>query len=159
MVARGPGQTVNKSGIFTQGQNLLYSLSRERARRKPIIFVAHSLGGIMVKELISYADPSKEREFLDIVEDVSAVVFLGTPHRGSGVANLGDIARWLVGALGVDTSPAMLDSLGLRNDDLARNQQAFARIWDERRFHVKTFQESEGVIGVNVGRLNDLVGL
>jgi hypothetical protein len=137
MVTRGPREAANKSGIFAQGQNLLYSLSRERTQRKPIIFVAHSLGGILVKEMISYADASKERDFLEIVEDISAVVFLGAPHRGSDAARIGDIARRIASAL--------------------RVQQSFARIWDERRFDVKTFQESKGVIGVKIGMLNELV--
>jgi len=157
MVTRGPAQAANKSGIFTHGQNLLYSLSRERDRRKPIIFVAHSLGGILVKEMISHAEASKEDELLEIVQDISAVIFLGTPHRGSDAARVGDIARRIASALRIDTNPAILDSLGLRNDDLVRSQQSFARIWDERRFVVKTFQESKGVSGVNVGVLNDLV--
>jgi len=157
MVTRGPGQAANKSGMFAHGQNLLYSLNRERTQRKPIIFIAHSLGGILVKEMLSYADASKEREFLEIVEDVSAVVFMGTPHRGSEAARIGDIARQVASALGIDTSPAILNSLGLRNDDLFRNQQAFARIWDERMFEVKTFQESKGISGVNIGMLNELV--
>jgi len=159
MVARGPAQAANKSGIFTHGQNLLYSLDRQREYRRPIIFVAHSLGGILVKEMISYADASKEPEFLEIIQDISAVVFLGTPHRGSDAARIGDIARRVASALRIDTSPAILESLDLRNDDLVRNQQSFARIWDERRFEVKTFQESKGMSGVNVGMLNDLVGV
>jgi hypothetical protein len=108
--------------------------------------------------LLSYADASKEPEFLEIVEDLSAVVFLGTPHRGSGAAQVGDIARKVASALSIDTSPVILDSLGLRNDDLVRNQQPFARIWDERRFEVKTFQENRGISGVKIGILNKLVG-
>jgi pimeloyl-ACP methyl ester carboxylesterase len=158
MVTRGPAQAANKSGIFTHGRDLLFALDRQRDCRRPIIFVAHSLGGILVKELLSYADASKEDGFLNIVQDISAVVFLGTPHRGSDAARVGDIARRVASALRIDTSPALLDSLGLRNDDLDRNQQSFARIWDERRFAVKTFQESKGLTGVNVGMLNDLVG-
>jgi hypothetical protein len=157
MVTRGPGQAANKSSVFAHGQNLLYSLSRERTRRTPTIFIAHSLGGILVKEMLSYADASREVEFLEIVEDLSAVVFLGTPHRGSGAAHMGDIARQVASALRIDTNPAVLDSLGLRNDDLIRSQQSFARIWDERRFEVKTFQESKGISGVNIGILNELV--
>jgi hypothetical protein len=158
MVTRGLTQAANKSGIFTHGQNFLYALNRQREYRRPIIFVAHSLGGILVKEMISYADASKEHEFLDIIQDISAVVFLGTPHRGSDTARIGDVARRVVSALRIDTSPAILDSLGLRNDDLVRSQQSFARIWDECRFEVKTFQESKGISGVRIGMLNDLVG-
>jgi predicted alpha/beta hydrolase family esterase len=158
MVTRGPGQAANKSSVFAHGQNLLFSLNRERPRRTPIIFIAHSLGGVLVKEMLSYAGASKEPQFLEIVEDVSAVVFLGTPHRGSGAAHIGDIARQVLSALRIDTSPGVLDSLGLRNDDLVRSQQSFARIWDERRFEVKTFQESKGMGGIKIGILNKLVG-
>jgi hypothetical protein len=158
MVTRGPTQAANKDGVFSHGQTLLYELDRQRDCRRPIIFVAHSLGGILVKEMISYADASKEADFLDIIRDISAVVFLGTHHRGSDAANLGDLARRIASALRIDTSPAILNSLGLRNDDLARSQLHFARIWDERRFEVKTFQERKGLSGVNVGMLNDLVG-
>jgi hypothetical protein len=154
----GLTQATNKNGIFTHARNLLFALARERKQRKPIIFVAHSLGGILVKEMISHAEALKERRYLEIVEDISAVVFLGTPHRGSGAAPIGDIARRIASALRIDTSPKILDSLGLRNDDLERCQSSFMLIWDQRRFEVKTFQESKGLSGVNVGMLNDLVG-
>jgi len=107
--------------------------------------------------MLSNADASKEQRFLEIVEDTSAIVFLGTPHRCSGATQLGDIARKIVIAVRVDTSSAILDALGLRNDDLARSQLSFARIWEERRFEVKTFQESRALTGVNIGILNELV--
>jgi predicted alpha/beta hydrolase family esterase len=157
MVTRGLGKAADKNGLYAHGQTLLYALSREREERRPIIFVAHSLGGILVKEMLAYADMSKKTEFVDIIMDTSALVFMGTPHRGSDVAQIGDIARRIANVLRLDTSPAMLDSLGLRNDDLVRSQQTFARIWDERRFDVKTFQESKGIGGVNFGFLSEHV--
>lgn len=159
IITRGPGASANKNGIFAHARDLLYSLGREREHRRPIIFVAHSLGGILVKDMLSQADTSREAEYTNIIEDTSAVVFLGTPHRGSGHANMGDIARRIVSALLIDTNPAILDALNLRNDDLERSQQSFARMWGESTFVVKTFQESRGIAGTRVGKLSDKVGI
>ena len=159
---RGLLRATNKTGIFALGQDFLYDLQRERSGgpRKPIIFVAHSLGGVLVKEMLSSAVVESEETpgFSGIVEDTKAILFLGTPHRGSDTADLGTIARRIVSAFGVDTNRKLLDSLGLRNEDLDRNHKSFTNIWDKRRFRVKTFQESRGLTGVNIGPLNKLVG-
>lgn len=44
---------VDKSNIFSHGRDLLYALARERREKPPsgLVFVAHSLGGIIVKEV------------------------------------------------------------------------------------------------------------
>lgn len=42
----------NKSRMLSHGKDLLYALGRDRPRDRPLIFLAHSLGGIVVKEVI-----------------------------------------------------------------------------------------------------------
>lgn len=161
-ITRGLLRATNKTGIFALGQDFLYNLQRERSgkARKPMIFVAHSLGGILVKEMLSSAvvESDQTPSFSDIVEDTKSVIFLGTPHRGSDAADLGTIAREIISAFGVNTNRKLLDSLGLRNEDLDRNHKSFTNIWDKRRFRVKTFQENRGMTGVNIGPLHKLVG-
>jgi hypothetical protein len=53
VVTKGIASPVNKSNIFTHAKDLLYALDRERPQGRPLIFVAHSLGGIVVKEVRS----------------------------------------------------------------------------------------------------------
>ncbi|KAH7312661.1 hypothetical protein B0I35DRAFT_60212 [Stachybotrys elegans] len=51
---------------------------------KPIIFVVHSMGGLLFKEayLLGQNDPA----YGDIVRGITSVVFLSTPHRGTHLA-------------------------------------------------------------------------
>ncbi|KAK7710083.1 hypothetical protein SLS63_013049 [Diaporthe eres] len=50
----------------------------------PIIFVAHSMGGLIVKE--AYIQGGIDPQYQDLIRNVIAVLFLATPHRGSNFA-------------------------------------------------------------------------
>jgi protein SERAC1 len=91
--------------------------------------------------MFSICSTSSNEEFEDIIQSTAAVVFLGTPHRGSSAAGLGDIARKAASMLLMDTNPLILESLALKNSDLDRLQDVFSSLWHKHDFRVKTFQE------------------
>lgn len=157
-VSKFGGGPSNKNTVFSHAKDLLFALARTTVSERPLIFVAHSFGGIVVKEMLSVSDVSEEPGLRGIVQRAAAVVFLGTPHRGSvDMAKLGNRARKLVSAILFDTSSATLDTLGLRTSDLERCQEAFSRLWARYDFQVKTFQEGLGLSGFGISLLNDKV--
>ncbi|PTB58259.1 hypothetical protein M431DRAFT_492487 [Trichoderma harzianum CBS 226.95] len=133
---------INHNSILSHSKDLLFSLHRERHLKHPLVFVAHSLGGIVVKEMLARSSSSPEAELQDIVESTASIIFLGTPHRGSqDVAALGEVVRSVISSLGMETTPVILDALGLKTTDLSRTQEDFSMIWQKYDFQVKTFQE------------------
>ena len=68
-------------------------LERLRAKRRefdpdvtrPILFICHSLGGIVFKKAMIIAHERSER-YWAISRDTYGVLFMGTPHRGSDMA-------------------------------------------------------------------------
>lgn len=159
MVTRGFTHAANQNGIFAHGQDLLYQLRRRREGHSPIIFIAHSLAGNILKGMLTHAKNIRGPNFIDILEKITAVVFLSTPHQGSEHAQLGEIARRIASAFELDINEALLDSLGLRNDNPRRAQRLFGTIWLERMFRLKTFKETKALVRFNMGKLNELVSL
>lgn len=52
----------------------------------PIIFVVHSMGGLVVKK--AYLLGQNDENYQEIVKSVSAIMFLSTPHRGTNLAEI-----------------------------------------------------------------------
>lgn len=47
----GHGVAVNKNHLYSHGKDFIYDLCRHRPIGRPLIFISHSLGGIIVKEV------------------------------------------------------------------------------------------------------------
>ncbi|QPC71902.1 hypothetical protein HYE68_002654 [Fusarium pseudograminearum] len=108
--------------------------------------------------MLALSSTSWSREHRNIVESTAAITFLGTPHRGSPeLSAIGEWARSVLSTLYFQTANAMLDALGLKTTDLERAHEAFVRIWHEYDFQVKTFQESLGLTGIDLGVLGNKV--
>jgi pimeloyl-ACP methyl ester carboxylesterase len=80
------------------GKSLAASLNDQRAtedtKHRPIIFVVHSLGGLVCEQAFLL---SRDLEDLKPMHECTrGIIFMGTPHGGSPHAKLGEtLARWL----------------------------------------------------------------
>lgn len=149
----------NKSNLFGHAKDFLYSLERQRRLGTSIIFVAHSLGGLVVKEVLRRSQHAEDDSLQDIIGCTKGVVFLGTPHRGSAeFAKLGDTMRKVAGTLlRIDSNSSIVRALGVDSPELELSRESFLQQWRTRKFQVKTFQESLPMTGVSVGLLNEKV--
>ena len=68
-------------------KNLLPQLSLAGIGEKPLVFITHSLGGLLVKQMLHDALTLGEKDWLAIAEHTQGVVFLATPHIGSEKAD------------------------------------------------------------------------
>ena len=80
------------AGVREQAMSLLNRIAskREEAEERPIVFVAHSLGGIVVKRAL--VEAKLDDSYKSIREATYGIAFFGTPHQGGNYAKLGDIA-------------------------------------------------------------------
>lgn len=89
---------------------------------RPIIFVVHSLGGIVLANALV---DSATNDYKDLAACVRAIAFLGTPHKGSDKAAWGKLGEKMVKWLGKSTNESLLEAL----DDPAVNEK-LAKIGD-----------------------------
>lgn len=54
----------------------------------PIVWLAHSMGGLIVKQILIEAAQSGEQENKKICDNTKAILFFSTPHTGSSLAKM-----------------------------------------------------------------------
>ena len=63
---------------------------------RPLVFVCHSMGGLMVKQMLRSLNDNVDPGLAPMLENVRGVSFIATPHTGSGVANWINLAKFLL---------------------------------------------------------------
>ncbi|KAJ8129059.1 hypothetical protein O1611_g4574 [Lasiodiplodia mahajangana] len=94
------GATPSDNFIYMHAQTLVTSLTHYRKDEltfsNPIIWVCHSLGGILVKRALLYSNDlrmSQHEDYRSIYVSTYGMVFLGTPHTGSDIATWGTVLQ------------------------------------------------------------------
>ncbi|KAK4187864.1 hypothetical protein QBC35DRAFT_219195 [Podospora australis] len=134
--------------IFAHASELLLELASTRValgtRARPMVFVAHSTGGILVKEALRLADNERDGPLKEVLLSTSAVIFLSCPHRATDNYSLGDAIKSMASVtLPIDSNDPVLQQLcGANSIEAELGRQTFFRLWNDYNFKVKTFQEA-----------------
>ncbi|KAM3558268.1 hypothetical protein MY1884_004072 [Beauveria asiatica] len=116
----------------------------------PIVFIGHSVGGIIIKQALCSNDSQ------EIVDDTLGILFLGTPHQGSSVSVAGALLAWISGLLGSDMT--LLLSLKRHDAQLSSLADAFrSRVAPnerrQRKVPITSFYETKKTyfLGLSLG--------
>ncbi|KAI1772656.1 hypothetical protein F4818DRAFT_453453 [Hypoxylon cercidicola] len=87
---------MNCQYLYDHALELVADLTRMRtltnSTERPIIFVAHSLGGIVVKSALIHSDAARQGalyEHRSVKTSTYGIIFMGTPHQGGNGVQLG----------------------------------------------------------------------
>ncbi|KAK4565483.1 hypothetical protein LTR86_004100 [Recurvomyces mirabilis] len=139
------------AGILEQANNLLNRLRMKRrgeeAERRPLIFIAHSLGGLVVKHAIVTA--ANVDRYKPIHRATYGLVFFGTPHQGSANAtSLGKLAANIMRAVYHEPKNSFMDSLekdSSFSQSLSNEFRSFAE-----NYRIISFYETRPVHGIGI---------
>ncbi|ORY14148.1 ribonuclease-like protein p/mrp subunit [Clohesyomyces aquaticus] len=117
--------------ILQHAQTLIAELVADRqledAAQRPIIFICHSLGGIIVKRALAYSASRTSKlvqHYHSIYVSTYGILFLGTPHNGSNKASLASVGSRMINALTpskiADTNSQLADAL-LEGSEVLQN--------------------------------------
>jgi ankyrin repeat protein/pimeloyl-ACP methyl ester carboxylesterase len=94
-------QPVSTNRVADHAKDLLNALQAQRmtleSRYRPLILVAHSLGGIVCKDMLLASRQSTDNHLLQLSDSNIAIAFIGTPHAGSGLAKIARISARSLG--------------------------------------------------------------
>nr|XP_054484569.1 protein SERAC1 isoform X2 [Agelaius phoeniceus]XP_054484570.1 protein SERAC1 isoform X2 [Agelaius phoeniceus] len=123
-----------RESIAFRSSELLDKLKAAGIGDRPLVWVSHSMGGLLVKKML--VDASKNPEMDKIVNNTRGIIFYSVPHHGSQLAEYSINARYLLFP-SVEVKELSKDSPALKqlNDDFL----SFAK---DKKFSVLSFAET-----------------
>lgn len=115
---------------------------------RPIIFVAHSMGGLVVKK--AYILGKHDRQYSSLIAKVYGIMFLATPHRGAQYAKM--LNNILSTVPFGTTSKAYVAELGAQSGSLQDINEQFSKFCEELQLasFFETLKTSVGVTKILV---------
>lgn len=71
-----------------RAKNALEHMAARGFGDRPIIFIVHSLGGILLKAILRAASDSTDERWIKIMNAARMAIFLSTPHKGAALAEI-----------------------------------------------------------------------
>ncbi|CAD6578587.1 MAG: hypothetical protein ASARMPRED_008773 [Alectoria sarmentosa] len=143
------------TSVLDFAKDLLFDLKYAKDEQKedldignvPLIFVVHSMGGLIIKE--AYMQGQNDPEYESIIKAISAITFLATPHRGT---NLAELLDRILRSTFVTNSKQYISELAKNSFTLQRLNEQFRHV--APRLDIVSFYETQSTsIGLKSARI------
>lgn len=98
--------------LYERAKQTLETLAGYGIGGRPIVFVCHSLGGLLVKYILRAALESSDPAWRAVADSCRAIFFIATPHAGSSIANV-------LKLLSLGLASSHISALRQGNDEIA----------------------------------------
>ena len=130
--------------LADRATNIVDLLDIYEIGERPLIFITHSMGGLLVKQLLRHAYDFGNPSWKRIVENTRGIVFLSTPHSGSDIANW---VQYIGGILGTSVS---VDELTANDSRLRELNNTYRNHPQLKQIPMIVYCENEKTSGVLV---------
>jgi len=143
--------------LYERAKAVLEYLAGQAFGARPIAVIAHSLGGLLTKQIIRTGLESEDSDWQKIAQSIKFVAFLATPHFGSSLASVLSFVATKIASKHIDTLKAgspQLDELNQSYRMQARKQRitttAYYEMFKTKGALVVSKESADpGVVGVN----------
>ncbi|KAL6798490.1 ankyrin repeat protein [Trichoderma sp. SZMC 28012] len=103
---------------------------------RPIIFIGHSLGGLVIKEAIVKLKEALDEKDDSILCSTAGFLFFGVPHQGMAIESLVPLVKDY-------PNRSLLESLNKNSALLQRLEKDFSNAFGTKRLRIVSFYETE----------------
>ncbi|KAI8946308.1 ankyrin [Xylaria longipes] len=148
---------ISQNRLGDHAKDFLFALEgyRRQATLRPLIFVAHSLGGLLVKDMLrlSKAYQQSQPDRYTIFHSTVSLFFFGTPHAGADPRNtLHRVLTNITEALGFNVNKEIVQTLMPGAERSKLLAEDFLKWTSEHDWDIYTFQEefAHSALGVKI---------
>ncbi|HRC87888.1 MAG TPA: hypothetical protein PK413_20035, partial [Thermoanaerobaculia bacterium] len=139
---RGSRDSGHTMALPDRAQEVLDGMLLEGLGERPLLFICHSLGGLLAKQILRRSSDATDERHQRVARQARAVLFLATPHLGAGLASKIEAFRTVFGAT------VSIEDLRLHDAHLRELYDWYRQHAPELGLETATYFEQRGVAGV-----------